>query len=267
MFEVLEISEKNYYKNLNNSSRDDHDASLIYEVFNESMHTYGYRRIKQALLEKYGLVMNAKKILRLMKEYHMVPQYSKIRRQIAQKRVLVENVKPNLLKRNFTVNEPDKAWVTDITYIIHNRKRLFLSTIIDLYDRQVVSYKIHTINNIPLVISTLTTARLLRYNAKNTIIHSDQGFQYTSNEYQMWCRKFGFQISMSRKGTPLDNAVIESFHARLKNEVMYNKEFKNIDELKQAIFDWIWFYNHGRIKGKRKTIEYINYKEKYGKNK
>ena len=70
----------------------------------------------------------------------------------------------------------------------------------------------------------------------------------------MWCRKFGFQISMSRKGTPLDNAVIESFHARLKNEVVYNKEFKNIDELKQAIFDWIWFYNHGRIKGKRKPL-------------
>ena len=149
-----------------------------------------------------------------MKEYYIVPQYSKIRRQTAQKRVLVENVIPNLLKRNFTVNEPDKAWVTDITYIIHNRKRLFLSTIIDLYDRQVVSCKIHTINDIPL-----------------------------------------------------DNGVIESFHARLKNEFMYNKEFKNIDELKQAIFDWIWFYNHGRIKGKRKTIEYINYKEKYGKNK
>lgn len=68
-----------------------------------------------------------------------------------------------------------------LTYIIHNRKRLFLSTIIDLYDRQVVSYKIHTINDIPFVISTLTTARLLRYNAKNTIIHRDQGFQYTSN--------------------------------------------------------------------------------------
>ena len=82
----------------------------------------------------------------------------------------------------------------------------------------------------------------------------------------MWCRKFGFQISMSRKGTPLDNAVVESFFSRLKTEVMYNKEYKNIEELKQAVFDWIWFYNHGRIKGKRKTIEYINYKEKYGKN-
>ena len=116
-------------------------------------------------------------------------------------------------------------------------------------------------------VSNLISAILVLCNAQGTIIRTDQGFQYTSNEYQMWCRKFGFQISMGRKGTPLDNAVIESFHARLKNEVMYNKEFKNIDELKQAIFDWIWFYNHGRIKGKRKTIEYINYKEKYGKKK
>ncbi len=114
-------------------------------------------------------------------------------------------------------------------------------------------------------VSNLISARLERYNAQGTIIHGDQGFQYTSNEYQMWCRKFGFQISMSRKGTPLDNAVIESFHSRLKNEVMYNKHFKNINELKQAVFDWIWFYNHGRIKWKRKIIEYINFKEKYKK--
>ena len=135
----------------------------------------------------------------------------------------------------------------------------------DLYDRKIVSYKIHYLNDIPLVVSTLISARLERYNAQGTIIHSDQGFQYTSPEYQMWCRKFGFQISMSKKGTPLDNAVIESFHSRLKNEVMYNKDFKNINELKQAVFDWIWFYNHGRIKGKRKTIEYINFKEKYKK--
>ena len=70
---------------------------------------------------------------------------------------------------------------------------------------------------------------------------------------------------MSRKGTPLDNAVIESFHSRLKTEVMYNNEFDNIDELKMAVFDWIWFYNHGRIKGKRKTIEYMDFKEKYKK--
>ena len=140
---------------------------------------------------------------------------------------------------------------------------MFLSTIMDLFDRQIVSYKIHTINDIPLIISTLITARLNIYNAVGTIIHSDQGFQYTSNEYQMMCRKFGFQISMSRKGTPLDNDVIESFHSRLKNEVMYNNEFKEMNELKNAVFDWIWFYNHGRIKGKRKTIKYINYKEKY----
>ena len=79
----------------------------------------------------------------------------------------------------------------------------------------------------------------------------------------MMCRKFGFQISMSRKGTPLDNAVIESFHSRLKNEVMYNNEFKDMNELKNAVFDWIWFYNNGRIKGKRKTIKYIDYNKKY----
>lgn len=263
MCEELQISKRSYYRNIKTCSKDDKDASLIYEVFNESMRTYGYRRIKQALLEKYGLVMNCKKIRRLMKCYYIIPGYAKRRKQTVQRKLLQENVKDNLLKRNFTVDAPDKVWVTDITYIILKNKRMFLSTIMDLFDRQIVSYKIHTINDIPLVISTLITARLNRYNAVGTIIHSDQGFQYTSNEYQMMCRKFGFQISMSRKGTPLDNAVIESFHSRLKNEVMYNNEFKDMNELKNAVFDWIWFYNNGRIKGKRKTIKYINYKEKY----
>lgn len=112
-------------------------------------------------------------------------------------------------------------------------------------------------------VSNLISAILVLCNAQGTIIRTDQGFQYTSNEYQMWCRKFGFKISMSRKGTLLDNAVIESFYSRLKNEVVYNKDFKNINKLKQTVFYWIWFDNHGRIKWKRKIIEYINFKEKY----
>ena len=96
------------------------------------------------------------------------------------------------------------------------------------------------------------------------IRHSSLIVADKNNEYQMLCRKFGFQRSMSRKGTPLDNAVIESFHSRLKNEILYNDNtYNNLKDLKQAVFDWIWFYNNKRIKGKRKNIQYINYKEKY----
>ena len=142
MCEVLEISKQSYYRNIKRASKDDYDASLIFNVFNESLQTYGYRRIKQALLETYGLVMNAKKIRRLMREYYIVPVYSKRKKQTAQKKVLEENVKSNLLNRNFTVDKPDIAWVTDITYLTFKGKRLFLSTIMDLYDRKIVSYKI-----------------------------------------------------------------------------------------------------------------------------
>ena len=186
------------------------------------MKTYGYRRIKQAILQDYGIVMNKKKIARLMKKYEIIPQYAKNNKHNPSRTRIEKNVKPNLLKRNFTVDLPDKLWVTDITYLQCKNKTLYLSTIIDLYDRSIVSYTIHNINNTELVLSTLISARLNRYNAGAVIIHSDQGFQYTSYEYQMLCRKFGFQISMSKKGTPLDNAVIESFHSRLKNEVLYN---------------------------------------------
>lgn len=249
---ALEISPRTYYRNKDKEDSDDEDVTLIYKVFNNSMKTYGYRRVAQALKEDYGVIMNKKKVARLMHKYHIIPRYASNRRPNNTKKRIECNVKANLLKRQFNVDAPDKVWVTDVTYLRVKGKTWYLSTIMDLYDRSIVSFKIHFCNNLELVLQTLGWARLVRYNAKDVIIHSDQGFQYTSYEYQNMCRRYSFQISMSRKGTPLDNAVIESFHGRLKTETIHNNDIHSVEELKSMVIDWIDFYDRQRIKNPRK---------------
>ena len=118
------------------------------------------------------------------------------------------NVKPNLIKRNFNSEKENQIWVTDITYLIFNAKRAYLSTILDLYDRKIVAYKISKFNDLKLVIDTLNEAIAKRKDVHGVIIHSDQGIQYISYEYKAICESNGVQISMSRKGTPIDDSPL-----------------------------------------------------------
>ena len=122
----------------------------------------------------------------------------------------------NLLKRNFNTDSPNKVWDTDVTYLIFKGSRAYLSTIIDLYDRHVVAYKISKHNDNKLVIDTLNEAIAKEKDVSGLILHSDQGFQYTSYEYKAICESNGITISMARKGTPIDDSPIESWHALLK---------------------------------------------------
>ena len=252
MFEVLDISKRTYYKYRNSEDKDYFDYLLIKEIFENSKNTYGYRRIRDGLLIKYGVIFNHKKVARIMRKYNLKPEYiKKIRPNTSYKRI-EQNVKPNLLKRNFNTDSPNKVWTTDITYLIFNNKRLYLSTILDLYDRKVVAYKISKFNNNQLVIDTLNEAIAKRKNVYGTILHSDQGFQYTSFEYKAICESNGIQISMSRKGTPIDDSPMESFHGILKKETLYNTDIKSIEEYQALVEDWIEFYNTTRLKNRKK---------------
>ena len=139
MCAVLEISKRTYYKYRNAEDKDYYDYLIIKEIFDDSKGTYGYRRITEGLRIEYGVIFNHKKVARIMKKYNIKPEYiRRIRPNIGYKRI-EENVKPNLLKRNFKTNALNKVWDTDVKYLIFKGKRLYLSTIIDLYDRHVVS--------------------------------------------------------------------------------------------------------------------------------
>lgn len=246
MCEVLMISPKTYYKYRNKPDKDYADYKLIKTVFKESMNTYGYRRIRDRLLEKYGLIMNHKKVKRLMDKYGIRAEYTKTSPNYSSKQV-EKNRRPNLIDGDFE----QRGWVTDITYLIFGNKRRYLSTILDLETRDVVSYVIGEKNDLDLVLKTLNKAIRKTKDLSGLIIHSDQGSQYLSPEYQQVCVSNGILISMSRKATPLDNAVIESFHASLKKETLYNNNIKNINEYVELVHKWIKFYNTKRLRQKK----------------
>ena len=251
MCAALDISQRTYYKYRNCEDKDYYDYLLIKEIFDESKCTYGYRRVCEGLLIKYGVIFNHKKVQRIMYKYNIRPKYSRRKRNPTYKRIEA-NVKPNLVKRNFNVDKENKIWTTDITYLIFKGKRAYLSTVLDLYDRKIVAYKISKFNDLNIVIDTLNEAIAKRKDVHGLIIHSDQGFQYTSYEYKAICESNGIQISMSRKGTPIDDSPMESFHAILKKETLYNNDITNLVEYIVLVEDWLEFYNTKRLKNKRR---------------
>ena len=224
---------------------------MIKKVFDNPKGTYGYRRITEGLMIEYGVIYNHKKIARIMRKYNIKPEYiRRIRPNYNYKRI-EKNVRPNLLKRNFKTNSLNKIWDTDITNLIFKGKRLYLSTIIDLYDRHVVAYKISKFNDLNIVINTLNEAIVKEKDVRGLIIHSDQGFQYTSYEYKAICESNRITISMARKGTPIDDAPIESWHALLKKETLYNNNITSLQEYQKLVEEWILFYNTSRLKSKQ----------------
>ena len=261
MCAVLEISPKTYYKYRNKEDPDYYDYLVIKEIFDDSKGTYGYRRIVEGLKRKYGVIMNGKKVLRIMKRYNLMPNYIRRAKKKNKNERIEDNVKPDLLKRNFNTDKPNKVWDTDVTYLIYKGARAYLSTIIDLYDRKVVAYKISKYNDNKLVMDTLNEAISKRKDVHGLILHSDQGFQYTSYEYKAICESNGIQISMARKGTPIDDSPIESWHSLLKKETLYNYNITSLEEYITLVKEWIEFYNNDRLKGKKATK-----KNKYPKN-
>ena len=186
-----------------------------------------------------------------MIKYNLKPEYiRKIRPNYSYKRI-EENVQPNIVNRKFNTKSINQIWCTDITYLIFNNQRRYLSTIIDLYDRKVVAYKISKFNNNKLVIDTLNEAIEKRKDVRGLILHSDQGFQYTSLEYKAICSSNGITISMSRKGTPIDDSPIESWHGLLKKETLYNNNITSIEHYVRLVEEWIEFYNTKRLKNRK----------------
>jgi len=249
MCAVVEISKRTYYKYRNAEDIDYYDYLIIKEIFDDSKGTYGYRRITEGLKIKYGVIFNHKKVQRIMLKYYLKPMYTRKKRHDTYHRI-DDNIMPNLVKRKFNTSAPNKIWTTDITYLIFGNRKTYLSTILDLYDRKVVAYKISKSNNNQLVIDTLNEAIAKRKDVTGLIIHSDQGFQYTSYEYKAICLSNGITISMSRKGTPIDDSPMESWHAILKKETLYNNHITSLQEYQKLVEEWILFYNTDRLKSK-----------------
>ena len=158
----------------------------------------------------------------------------------------------NLLNRDFHAEAPNRKWVTDISYIQTKQGTLYLSMIRDLYDNSIVAYKTAAQQTVNLVLDTIRQAvrREKKKVAAELQLHSDQGFQYTSQAYFKLTKQYGITPSMSRRGNPYDNAMAENFFSILKTECIYRHKPATFSEADEMIDRYIHFYNHERIQSK-----------------
>ncbi len=219
---------------------------MLIEIFEASNKTYGYRRLKLALENFYGVKIAHKTIRKLMKELHLT---CKVRRKKYRYISQISNkITPNLLDRKFKQDEPNQAWVTDVSEFRINRKRLYLSVIQDLYNGEVIGYQIARSHNQQLILKTLKKAMDPYEDLSQLLIHSDQGILYQSPKYRNYLKKSNLVQSMSSKGNAYDNAVVESFFGTLKCETIYLQKVSTLSDLIRTIDQYIYWYNHHRIK-------------------
>ena len=223
-------------------------AEKIRECQNECGKTYGYRRV-HIWLERNGIYRNPKTVLRVMQKYGLL---SVIRRKKYRNYGEHLHKYPNLLNRDFSAERPNQKWVTDISYIHTKQGVLYLSVIRDLYDNSIIAYKTGTEQNINLVLSTIRAAKKKEKVTAELQLHSDQGFQYTSQAYFKLTQSYGITPSMSRRGNPYDNALAENFFSILKTECIYRVKLQTYEEARLLIGEYIYFYNHQRIQLKTK---------------
>ena len=175
----------------------------------------------------------------------------------------IGKVADNLINRNFTSNNPNEKWVTDITEFKVNDDKIYLSPIVDLYNGEIISYSIYRRPVFNQVVEMLEKAFKTIPDGTNLILHSDQGWQYQMKRYQDMLKKKGIRQSMSRKGNCLDNSCAENFFSIIKSEMFYPKEkqYNNIEELEKDIIEYIEYYNNDRIKSKLKGMSPVNYRK------
>lgn len=210
--------------------------------------TYGYRRVRIWLMREKRQQFNAKTVLRVMNKYGLL---SEIRRRKKYKQMGQQLQKyENLLNRDFSADNPNRKWVTDISYIHTAQGVLYLSMIRDLYDNSIVVYKTGTEQTVNLVLKTIRAALDKEAVATELQLHSDQGFQYTSQAYFNLIKEYGVTPSMSRRGNCYDNAMAENFFSILKTECIYRQKIQTFDQARHLIDEYIDFYNNERIQTK-----------------
>lgn len=217
----------------------------IKELFYESDRIYGARKIR-ALLARKGWEVSRKRVRRLMYAAGLVPVTFRKRVNTTNSRHDLE-VFPNLLKQDFRVALPNKAWVSDFTYIPTDEGWLYLCSVMDLYSRSVVGWAVSNTIDRTLAISALKNAVQNRKPERGLIFHSDRGCQYASGDFRNALAELGGIQSMSRTGCPYDNACAESFFKTIKVECLNRRHFPTREAAQRAVGAYILFYNRVRI--------------------
>lgn len=255
---VLEVSTSGYYdwRDRPLSGRGIANRELLSEIrviHIQSKDTYGSPRIHAELKER-GQRVGKKRVERLMSLNNIVAQRTwRHKRTYTHRETQV--TEENHLDRDFSTTGPNQKWVSDITFIPTRQGWLYLAIVLDLYSRAIVGWSMSKRINGQLVHDALDMAISQRETNKGMLVHSDQGSQYTAQSYREKLREYGMVCSMSRKGECHDNAVAESFFHTLKEELVYDADYKTHNEARQALFKYIeLFYN------RKRRHSYLNYK-------
>ena len=246
------VSRSGYYDFVKRIGQPEHDADLaesVRECQRITDKTYGYRRVWK-WLQGRNVRRNPKTILRVMQKYGLLSEIRR-RRKWVNLGQQVHKYK-NLLNRQFKTDKPNTKWVTDISYIHTKEGVLYLSVIRDLYDNSIIAYKVASRQTVSLVLDTIRLAmkKEKKRVAAELQLHSDQGFQYTTQAYFKLTQSYGITPSMSRKGNPYDNAMAENFFSILKTECIYRHKPRTLREASNLIDRYIYFYNHERIQNR-----------------
>lgn len=232
--------------------------AAVTKVFKKNQARYGHRRIHRELL-KEGWQVAKKTVLKLMRKLGLVCKVRRKKRYVSYQGEL-GGIAPNLLDREFDATAPNEKWVTDVTEFRVGAQKLYLSPVMDLFDRQIISYSVGISPNLDLTNTSLRQALATLRDGDKPLVHSDQGFQYQHVSWRTLLKNAGAVQSMSRKGNCYDNAVMENFFGHLKEELFNHVRFLNADALAQQLKEYIRWYNTERISTKLKGLSPVEYR-------
>ncbi|MCH4335447.1 IS3 family transposase [Staphylococcus haemolyticus] len=263
---VLDVHPSGFYAWLQQPHSQRHQADLrltgqIKQFWLESGCVYGYRKIHLDLRDS-GQQCGVNRVWRLMKRVGIKAQVGYRSPRACKGEASI--VSPNKLQRQFNPDAPDERWVTDITYIRTHEGWLYLAVVVDLFSRKIIGWSMQSRMTKDIVLNALLMAVWRRNPQKQVLVHSDQGSQYTSHEWQSFLKSHGLEGSMSRRGNCHDNAVAESFFQLLKRERIKKKIYGTREEARSDIFDYIeMFYNSKRRHGSSDQMSPTEYENQY----
>ena len=267
--EALDVSRGTFYNHIfrrvDRSKYEEEKTQLmlkVKQIFDDSEQRYGADKIRAVLAEN-GLRISAKRVLSIMQElglHSIRTDAKKVYKNQMRK-------KQNLLHRKFTTDHPNQVWVSDITYFKIKNAWVYLCAIIDLFSRRVVGYRVSHAASTRLVTTTFRNAYEERGNPKNLTFHSDRGGQYISAAFSKLLQQYNVKQSFSASGTPLDNAVAETFFATFKKEETYRREYTSERHFRKSVDEYIRFYNevrpHQTLKYKTPQAFEVTYQGSY----
>lgn len=276
LLDISGLKRSTYYYTLNKLDKDtknDDIMNTIIDIYYAHKARYGYRRITLELINR-GYIVNHKKVKRLMSKMGLYARTPKAKyksykgdmngtvKNLLLDKVIDEVNHKTYYERNFKTERCNEIWSTDVSEFHIAAGKLYLSPILDLHNREIVSYNISTSPNYEQIKDMLAKAFNKYKDLKGLILTSDQGWQYQMQEYHNALEEKGIIQSMSRKGNCLDNSPMENFFGKMKNEMFFGYEytFNTLEELKKEMEDYISYYNNQRITEKLKGLTPVEYR-------